>query len=129
MTEYDAITANTKALQQLAQLGVCVIALSQLSNEGNLRGSGQIKQDADVVLRLGVPNKDRLKTPEQFRALEEDRLRILKIEKNRDGRRLTLPFWFEGQYQRFVEEWNGFYQADVEKMDDNPYQQQKIETA
>lgn len=129
MTEYDTITANTKALQQLAQLDVCVIALSQLSNEGNLRGSGQIKQDADVVLRLGIPNSDKLKTPEQFRALEEDRLRILKIEKNRDGRRLTLPFWFEGQYQRFIEQWDGFDEAQIVQMEDDPYQQTKIETA
>lgn len=129
MTEYDTITANTKALQQLAQLDICVIALSQLSNEGNLRGSGQIKQDADVVLRLGIPNKDKLKTPEQFRALEEDRLRILKIEKNRDGRRMTLPFWFEGQYQRFIEQWEGFDESRVVQMEEDPYKQQEIETA
>ncbi|WNX85766.1 replicative DNA helicase [Agathobaculum sp. NTUH-O15-33] len=116
MSEYDTITANTKALQQLARTGICVVALSQLSNEGKLRGSRQINQDADVVLRIGIPDKDKLKTPEQLRAFADDSLRVVKIAKNRDGSRITLPFWFEGKYQRFVEEWNGFYTSKIEEM-------------
>ena len=97
-----------------------MLALSQLNKEGDLRGSGQILQDADAVLRIGAPDKKKLKTPEQFRALADDRLRTIKVAKNRDGSRRTLPFWFEGRYQRFVEQWDGF---------DEPYQQTKIETA
>lgn len=127
--EYTTITHSTKTLQQLTRSGRVVLALSQLNKEGNLRGSGQILQDADAVLRIGAPDKSKLKTPEQFKALAADQLRVIKIAKNRDGSRRTLPFWFEGRYQRFVEQWEGFDEAQVVRMEDNPYKQQKIETA
>lgn len=127
--EYTTITHSTKTLQQLTRSGRVVLALSQLNKEGNLRGSGQILQDADAVLRIGTPPKDKLKTPEQFKAYAADQLRTIKIAKNRDGSRRTLPFWFEGRYQRFVEQWDGFDEAKVVRMEDDPYQQTKIETA
>ncbi len=127
--EYTTITHSTKTLQQLARSGRVVLALSQLNKEGNLRGSGQILQDADAVLRIGEPPQDKLKTPEQFKAYAADQLRVIKIAKNRDGSRRTLPFWFEGRYQRFVEQWDGFDEAQVAQMEDDPYQQTKIETA
>lgn len=127
--EYTTITHSTKTLQQLTRSGRVVLALSQLNKEGNLRGSGQILQDADAVLRIGTPPKDKLKTPEQFKAYAADQLRVIKIAKNRDGSRRTLPFWFEGRYQRFVEQWDGFDEAQVVQMEDEPYKQTKIETA
>ena len=127
--EYTAITHSTKTLQQLTRSGRVVLALSQLNKEGNLRGSGQILQDADAVLRIGNPPQDKLKTPEQFKALAADQLRVIKIAKNRDGSRRTLPFWFEGRYQRFVEQWDGFDEARVVQMEEDPYKQQEIETA
>lgn len=127
--EYTTITHSTKTLQQLARSGRVVLALSQLNKEGNLRGSGQILQDADAVLRIGEPPQDKLKTPEQIKAYAADQLRVIKIAKNRDGSRRTLPFWFEGRYQRFVEQWDGFDEAQVAQMEDDPYQQTKIETA
>ena len=92
-------------------------------------GSGQILQDADAVLCIGEPPTDKLKTPEQFKAYAADQLRVIKIAKNRDGSRRTLPFWFEGRYQRFVEQWDGFDEAQVVQMEDTPYKQTKIETA
>lgn len=127
--EYTTITHSTKTLQQLARSGRVVLALSQLNKEGNLRGSGQILQDADAVLRIGEPPQDKLKTPEQIKAYAADQLRVIKIAKNRDGSRRTLPFWFEGRYQRFVEQWDGFDEAQVAQMEDDPYQQTKNETA
>lgn len=127
--EYTAITHSTKTLQQLTRSGRVVLALSQLNKEGNLRGSGQILQDADAVLRIGNPPQDKLKTPEQVKAYAADQLRVIKIAKNRDGSRRTLPFWFEGRYQRFVEQWEGFDEARVVQMEEDPYKQQEIETA
>lgn len=127
--EYTTITHSTKTLQQLTRSGRVVLALSQLNRSGDLRGSGQILQDADAVLRIGEPPKDKLKTPEQFKAYAADQLRVIKIAKNRDGSRRTLPFWFEGRYQRFVEQWDGFDEAQVVQMEDDPYKQTKIETA
>ena len=42
---------------------------------------------------------------------------------------MTLPFWFEGQYQRFIEQWEGFDESRVVQMEEDPYKQQEIETA
>ena len=81
------------------------------------------------MLRIGTPDKSKLKTPEQFKALAADQLRVIKIAKNRDGSRRTLPFWFEGRYQRFVEQWEGFDESRVVQMEEDPYKQQEIETA
>ena len=64
-----------------------------------------------------------------YKACDADQLRVIKIAKNRDGSRRTLPFWFEGRYQRFVEQWDGFDEAQVVQMEDEPYKQTKIETA
>ena len=127
--EYTTITHSTKTLQQLTRAGRVVLALSQLNRDGNLRGSGQILQDADAVLRIGAPDRAQLKTPEQFKAWDADQLRVIKVAKNRDGARRTLPFWFEGKYQRFIEQWDGFDEAQIVQMEDDPYQQTKIETA
>jgi len=46
-SEYEQITRASRTVTQVArELGVCVIAVSSLSNEGNLRGSGQLNYDA-----------------------------------------------------------------------------------
>lgn len=138
--EYTTITKSTKLLQQLTRSGRVVLALSQLNKDGDLRGSGQILQDADAVLRISMPDVSKLKTPEQFQAYNADRLRTIKIAKNRDGARRTLPFWFEGRYQRFIEQWDGFDEAQVVQMDEQMdktqidegkdiHEQQKIESA
>lgn len=62
----DAIQVITRTLKALAkELSVPVILLSQLNRDGddrpilkNLRDSGAIEQDADVVVFLHRPNKD-----------------------------------------------------------------------
>ncbi|GAA5509524.1 replicative DNA helicase [Novipirellula caenicola] len=64
-TDYEFVTANSKAFKQLArELGVVVIALSQLNRDvekaskarrprlSDLRDSGSIEQDADGVIML-----------------------------------------------------------------------------
>lgn len=79
------------------QNNVAVIALSQLSRAGQnsggmatLRGSGQLEQDADIVLMLELANQD-----------EPDGDRTLSIEKNKEGRRGHCTLRFAGQYQHF----------------------------
>lgn len=94
------VTAISIALHTLAQsLGVTVLALSQLSRSGpgaekptmhHLRESGQIEQDADVILLLSLANKDRPEGP-----------RILQIAKNKEGTRGKMLLDFDGRHQTF----------------------------
>lgn len=120
--EYETITEVTTALQRLAKSGVCVIALSQLSRGGegmsSLRGSGQIEQDADVVILLDYPDEDELKSDDEKRDYKADRLRVVEIAKNKGGRRGSIPFWFFGAQQRFLAQWEGFYQSKLRLMED-----------
>jgi replicative DNA helicase len=72
------------------ELGVAVLALSQLNDNGLLRESRAIGQDADIVLRISTPDSD-----DAFR-------RTIVIEKNRDGQRWKrIPVEFHGQYMCF----------------------------
>ena len=121
--EYETITEVTTALQRLAKSGVCVIALSQLSRGGEgmaaLRGSGQIEQDADVVMLLDYPSEKDVESDEEAADLEAGRLRVIEIAKNKGGRRGSIPFWFCGSQQRFLAQWQGFYQSKLRMMEDD----------
>lgn len=92
------ISNISMALHRFAQeTETTVIALSQLSRAGKngggmetLRGSGQIEQDADIVfiLELDDPN-------------DPDSMRMLSIEKNKEGKRAHCMLRFDGGHQRF----------------------------
>ena len=96
---YEAMTMVTGALKVLAkELDVPVIVLAQLNRnvEGtkdarpkmsDLRDSGSIEQDADVVILLH-------RSPEQPAHME------LNVAKNRHGETKNLPYVFEGNYSR-----------------------------
>lgn len=101
------VSHNARQLKITAkELGVPIICLSQLSREiekrgshvpqlSDLRESGAIEQDADMVMFLYKPEP-------------EDETKInLKIAAFRNGVPQTLPFNFKGEYQRF-EEADGF---------------------
>lgn len=76
-------------LQKMAQeLGLCVIAMSQLNDDGKLRESRAIGHDADVVMILEGDN--------------EHPPRVLKIVKNRNGELGRVPLEFDGLHQRFL---------------------------
>jgi len=94
------VTAISIALHTLAQsLGVTVIALSQLSRPGQngekpgmsaLRESGQIEQDADVVMLLSLKDSD-----------DPGGCRILNIAKNKEGTCPNILLAFDGKHQTF----------------------------
>src|SRR6266567_6405209 len=118
--EVTEITTSLKALAK--ELNVPVIALSQLSRQvesrddkrpqlSDLRESGSIEQDADVVLfvfreEYYLQNKEpKPGSPEHEKWQLEMELALGKAEviiaKQRHGPTGTVPLQFEGQFTRF----------------------------
>lgn len=100
---YEAATAISKKLHVMAQnKQVTVVALSQLSRMdkanpryatmADLRESGQIEQDADIILMLNPKNP---KEPVQGQN------RLLRVEKNKEGECSQIELEFEGHFQTF----------------------------
>ncbi len=96
----------SRSLKILAkELNVPILTLSQLSRASekrsedsspklsDLRESGSIEQDADIVMFLYRDDKD----PENRSAVK------LNIAKNRSGSLRTIDLAFQGQYTRFME--------------------------
>ena len=98
----EQVTATSIALHTLAQsLGVTVVALSQLArpNQQNknappdmaaLRESGQIEQDADLIMMLSLEKKE-----------QPDGNRELRIRKNKEGTCPNILLAFDGKHQTF----------------------------
>lgn len=86
----------SRALKGLAvELGITVLALSQLNEDGRLRESRAIGQDADVVLIIADAFDEDGKTP------LEDR-RTIRVEKNRHGARdRIVSLGWNGPLMRF----------------------------
>lgn len=94
--DVERATHISKALHIFAQQdNVTVIAISQLSRKGkielemtSLRDSGQIEQDADIILLLNYDED----YPDE---------RDLKIAKNKEGKIGKIKFNFDGDLQKF----------------------------
>lgn len=131
--DFVRVSETSRQLQKMAkELGVTVIALSQLNRNvdkytepdaADLRSSGQIEQDADVILMMYIPPERELETPEEI--AEQDSLRWLKIAKCKEGITGKIRMWFNGSIQRFAQEWPDFYKHPVQKM---PEKSKKTET-
>ena len=105
------ITEISRGLKMIAkELDVPVIALSQLNRDGekkgtkpvlsNLRESGAIEQDADVVMFIHRPDR----TPEGAEnpdAVKKDETEII-IAKNRSGPIGSFNLMFKGELSKFV---------------------------
>ena len=95
----EAVTNISMALHTMSQAtGKIVVALSQLSRKGDdaaptmtsLRESGQIEQDADVVMLLYLEDERKPNGP-----------RLLRIAKNKEGQRPGVKLEFDGAHQIF----------------------------
>lgn len=102
---YDTVTGTSIALHQMSQsTGIAVFALSQLNRAekvqgrekaptmASLRESGQIEQDADVVLLLYKVDSEDPKSP-----------RKLLVAKNKEGEQAKFRLAFDGSTQTFRE--------------------------
>lgn len=102
---FEQVTNVSVALHEMAQANdILVVALSQLSRASNgradraptltdLRESGQIEQDADVVLALYENEDDDAPAGE----------RMLRVLKNKEGTLGEFPLSFDGDLQQFCE--------------------------
>lgn len=106
--EVSTISRNIKALAK--ELEVPIIALSQLSRRveeradkipqlSDLRESGSIEQDADIVLMLMRPEYYEMKESIEIKGKEysPEGLLICKVEKNRHGITTNIPLRFIGE--------------------------------
>jgi replicative DNA helicase len=105
----EEVAGMSRALKGLAkELKVPIIVLSQLTRAperedrkpqlSDLRESGAIEQDADVVMFINRPNFYKTDLPEEDRAKAE-----LIIAKQRNGPTGTMNFVFLGRHTRFEE--------------------------
>ena len=102
----SSISRSLKALAK--ELKVPVLVLSQLTRAperedrkpqlADLRESGAIEQDADVVLFINRPNFYKTDLPDEDRAKAE-----LIIAKQRNGPTTSLNFVFLSRHTRFEE--------------------------
>ncbi|MBZ5503123.1 MAG: replicative DNA helicase [Acidobacteriia bacterium] len=105
----EEVSGISRALKGLAkELKIPVVVLSQLTRApereerkpqlADLRESGAIEQDADVVLFINRPNFYKTDVPDEERAKAE-----LIIAKQRNGPTGTLNFVFLSRHTRFEE--------------------------
>lgn len=109
--EVSAVSASLKAMAK--ELTIPVVVLSQLSRASehdgqrkprlsDLRDSGAIEQDADVVCLLRRPCK--LAKDEEH---DDESLAIVEVAKNRNGPTGDMRFNFEDRYTRFEDRIHG----------------------
>jgi replicative DNA helicase len=110
--EISEISRSLKAMAK--ELGIPVVALSQLSRAvesredkkpqlSDLRESGAIEQDADVVLFLYRPGAYR-KDPESREDAEDDNTVEVIIGKQRNGPTGVVPLAFLKEWTRFEDQ-------------------------
>lgn len=106
------ISSISRALKKVAkELDIPVIALSQLNrdvekradktpNLGDLRESGAIEQDADIVIFLHLPEK--YDNPKEPNPENKNRIEFI-IAKHRNGALAHLNFWKTSRWTRILE--------------------------
>ncbi len=114
-SDTEATTEISKGLKQCAkELGITVVAISQFSRDNkkqnrrpridDLRQSGQIEQDADLILLiLGKAKSDDFETPQP---LEHELKNVIQVDvaKHRNGPKGLLPMLWQAEWFRY-EEW------------------------
>jgi len=113
--EIANVSGTIKAIAKELHIPVLVLAQLNRSSEergampklADLRESGQIEQDADVVMLLRRPC--RIKGDKDF---EDKTLAVVDVAKQRNGRTGEIKMNFEDEYTRFAD--RAHLGADVE---------------
>lgn len=137
-SEYERVSQISRGILRMSkQLHITVVALSQLSRIGeyeepeltHLRSSGQLEQDADIILMMYKPPYGEDVSEEE--AADRENRRILKIAKNRKGKTGPIKLWFNGGIQRFTQQWEHFYDKPEGRLEtpDPGAKQKKMEGA
>lgn len=73
------------------------------TDQFDLGESSQFGKDADVILQLSRPGKnDRVSDEDEgSRQMDFDKTRILKVAKNKEGKRGKAKLYFDGEHQSF----------------------------
>lgn len=123
-SRYDVVTEISKGMKRLAkELGVPVVVLAQLNRgpkarankrptKSDLRDSGQIEADADVVVLVHRDND----SPAGQAGVTE-----LIVDKNRHGPTGIAHVQHQGHFHRFVELAGGYMPSDEEVEMARPY--------
>jgi replicative DNA helicase len=107
--EISEISRNLKILAK--EINVPVLALSQLSRAvesrkgrpqlSDLRESGAIEQDADIVIFIHRPDRNATEKEIQDGTVQKNVAEII-IEKHRNGETGTVKLYFKGECTKFV---------------------------
>ncbi|MGE5404877.1 MAG: replicative DNA helicase, partial [Candidatus Saccharibacteria bacterium] len=85
-SEWQILEQIVKTQKMLAQnLGMAVMCLVQLNDDGSLQGARRMKNECDLMLKLVPVSKDELAEREELRKFKDVNYRIV-VDKNRDGR-------------------------------------------
>ena len=96
----EQVTNISLALHRMAQdMQITIVALSQLKRKGDdstpessdLRESGQLEQDADIIMMLKLEKKD-----------DPSSNRLMYITKNKEGTCPMIQLAFDGKHQTFT---------------------------
>lgn len=111
---HEQIAAISRTLHTFAQsTGTLVVELAQLLRKDpktkrdydmfDLAESSQLEKDADLVLLLYRPTRGErfIEGDKNSEALDPDKTRILRIAKQKEGKRVRLPLVFDGEHQDF----------------------------
>lgn len=112
-SRYEEVSSNSRSLKLLAkELNVPIIALSQVSRNADgteprlsdLRESGAIEQDADIVMFLHDENKA-MGSKAARMDIPKEKLKLI-IAKHRNGETGSIDLHFSAQTSRFAD-WQG----------------------
>lgn len=119
-SRHEAIGYISGSLKRIAkQYNVPVIALAQLSRRieerkgadsipilSDLRESGSIEQDADIVIFIHSSTLNKKQNEEDFQEVENKIDVVMHIAKNRSGPTGQVKFVFDKEHSKFLEDQN-----------------------
>ncbi|NPB04179.1 MAG: replicative DNA helicase [Thermotogae bacterium] len=124
MTRAEELAKISRSLKILAgELGVAIVGISQVSREvekradkkptmADLRESGALEQDADIILLLYRPG--------QYDKEADETLVEVEVAKNRQGSQGTVKLHFYRDYMKFVD-WTEEDESIEEVENDMPF--------